>query len=362
MGVGITVTLMRRGARGGKKRVRWRYWLKWQDADGWHEKAVRTKNKKHAEQIREWWEDVVNERGPKGEAIRWKAFEEEYLEAYKADHARASHHEAKGALKRFREVYGPKFLSDVTPRMVERFKVARFREVAGRTVAKDLRTLHAAFAWAVTPMGYLAANPAEGVTVGRLSKPEPEVYSPEQTAALLRIASERAAWVEASVRLGAIWGLRAGELAHLELADVDLTARRVRIRPKKAWAPKNPRRPRIVPVDDHTGGLLQELGHGGGYLLRAPGAGETKYLRGLRDAVREIAKEAGVPVLPKVLHGLRATAYTAMRNRGVPQHVINAVVGHTTAAVGDYYDGTTPDQAAGIALDLVGALWAPPEG
>jgi hypothetical protein len=38
----------------------------------------------------------------------------------------------------------------------------------------------------------------------------------------------------------------------------------------------------------------------------------------------------------------------------VPQHVINLVIGHTTAAVGDaYYDATTLEEAARAAAEIM---------
>jgi len=286
------------------------------------------------------------------EPISWDRFQADYLEAKGVELARATVIEARSVLKRFAEVMAPQHLAEVDRPMVERFKARRLRTCADATVRKDVRTLRAAFAWAVD-IGHLETNPAKGIRFGRRITKTPEALGLEETDRLLEAAAKRPVWVQASVRLAARWGLRCGELAHLERADVDFRHRLVHVQPKEGWVPKAGRA-RTVPLDEETAGLLQELSHRDVPLLWGPPAepftstdGTHGYERMLRDELRGLYDALGVPQPAKPVHALRATAETNMRRRGVPAHIRLKIIGHTTAGVGDrHYDGSTPEEVA----------------
>jgi integrase len=294
------------------------------------------------------------------EPLTWQRFVDDYLEAKRPELARASIREARNALKQFREAVAPTYLADADRAMVEKFKAKRLADCADATVRKDVRTLRAAFAWAVE-MGHLETNPAEGVRFGRRTKKvRPEVLSLEDTDRLIAAVDKRPTWLQASVRLAARWGLRCGELAALERADVDFRHRLVHIQPKETWTPKGGWA-RAVPLDEDTAGLLHELSHRDGPLLWGPpddpfnsADGDRGYKRKLRDALRHLYAALGIPQPRKPVHMLRATAETNMRRRGVPAHIRLRIIGHTATAVGDrHYDGSTPEEVARQAAEYM---------
>ncbi len=223
---------------------------------------------------------------------------------------------------------------------------------------KEIGTLRAAFGWAIRMKRVAGPNPFSDVRFGRREKPQVDAYTLDETERLLEATAKAPVWVQASVHLAARWGLRSGELASLVMADVDFPRRLVHVRPKEDWVPKSGSA-RIVPLDDDTAGLLQELSHRDGPLLWGPIEkpltaidGDAGFKVLLRAEVRKICHVAGLRVLKKPIHGLRATAFTNARRRHMDPHVIRAIFGHTTDEVGDnHYDATSLEEAARTAGD-----------
>ena len=121
---------------------------------------------------------------------------------------------------------GTERLEDVTPEMLERWKVTL--TVSNRTVAKYLVILHGIFRRAMKVWG-LPRNPAASVERPRFRVSDDlEAFSPEEVWALVRAAgSERDACLFLTA---AFTGLRMGELLALEWRDVDFTGEAIRVR------------------------------------------------------------------------------------------------------------------------------------
>jgi len=294
-------------------------------------------------------------------ALTWQAFTAKYLEA-KADLARATVREIRSVLGLYTADQHPVLLADVTRGTVEEYRIHRLKSCASFTVRKELGTLSTAFSWAVG-LGHLASNPAGGVKVGRLLKADTEAFTLTETETFLALLAKWPTWVQASLRLAVRWGLRCGELAALERADVDFRDRlvhvRIKVRAKNAWNPKS-RRSRVVPLDEETAGILQELSHRDDPILWGPPSAPLKSADGKGGFKRTLRKEANaiyarMSLAPaKPLHFLRATALTNMRRRGVPAWIIRQIMGHTTDRIGDeHYDGIKGPEAAHTAAELM---------
>ena len=290
-------------------------------------------------------------------AADWQTFVTGYLEAMGVELAPASVREARAALRRFGEMISPRMAVDVTIETAERFKARRLGVVASATVRKELRTLRAAFAWAVR-CRIVPENPFGNVQVARRREaPLPQVLSSDETGRFLAGLKTRSTWAQAALRLAVRWGVRAGELAKIERGDVDFRGRVVHIRVKRDWAPKAGRG-RAVPLDEETAGLLQELSHRSIPILWGPldqpfTSGEARggFVRALRVEARAVYATIGLGrAVAKPLHILRATALTRMRQAGVPPWIIRQIIGHTSDAVGDaHYDGTSLEEACRLA-------------
>jgi integrase len=137
--------------------------------------------------------------------------------------------------------------------------------------------------------------------------------------------------------------MRGGEIKHLRLRDVDLTARQLNIRRSKTDAGV-----RMIPLNTNAQWALAQL------VQRAAKLGASKpehYLlpRRLRDATydpaqpqltwrtawRKLTRAAGLPGLR--FHDLRHTAVTKLGEAGVAEATMKAIVGHLSVRMLEHY-------------------------
>jgi integrase len=247
-----------------------------------------------AERHRELWQAELNGLLAGDERpMLWADFLEAYLSAKGVELAKASVRSARHILEDFAQVCRPRYLCDIDHPMADRYKVHRLAIRATDTVRKEIRTLQAAFSWALE-LGHVQTNPFKGIRFGRRHKKDIDAYTLEETGRLLAEAAKAPVWVQASILLSVRWGLRIDELASLERREIDFRERLVRVRSTDEWAPKSGRG-RVVPLDEETAGLLQELSHREGPILWGPAdqrftsADGTKgYKRLVRQAVAEV--------------------------------------------------------------------------
>ncbi|CAG7640348.1 tyrosine-type recombinase/integrase [Rhodococcus opacus] len=165
-------------------------------------------------------------------------------------------------------------------------------------------------------------------SVLRLREPRrlPRSLNRRETADLL---SSLRTWRDRSLAgLMLLSGLRSGELLTLDVSDVDIGARWIRVLGKGA-------KERRVPLDVEVAGLIQT------YLLterpessstrlflvaKGPNRGQPLTAAGLRTIFRYHRLKAGVPAGHP--HALRHTFGTAMAEAGVDLEVMQALLGH----------------------------------
>ena len=163
----------------------------------------------------------------------------------------------------------------------------------------------------------------------RLREPRrlPRALNRRETADLV---SSLRTWRDRSLAgLMLLSGLRSGELLSLDVTDVDIGARWVRVMGKGA-------KERRVPLDVEVAGLIQT------YLLterpeststrlflvaKGPNRGQPLTAAGLRTIFRYHRLKSGVPAGHP--HALRHTFGTAMAEAGVDLAVMQALLGHT---------------------------------
>ncbi len=347
-----------------------RPWLLW-----WHDppggQGVKTRIigpmcERLAERHREAWQAGLNglpfDDVDGQQRARWADFCDGYLGTAAVDLAPASVAVARQTLKRFADLMRPRFLCDVGAEMLEAYRVRRLQDVGQETARKDLRTLRAAFAWGCR-QGWLDGNPCDGIRFARRDRSDPTAMTLEQTARFLEHLKERPTWVQASLRLAALWGPRAGELAGVLRDDVDFAGGTLRI-PATADRTTKTRRGKSVPLDAETAGLLQELSHRDGPILWGPREAPHTSERGFRDALgaeaRAIFKAMGVrDGDEQPLQFLRRTAETNMRRRGVPDWQIGRILGHGTRVGEQWYNGIGDDELARQVEHLMRTTGAP---
>lgn len=203
---------------------------------------------------------------------------------------------------------------------------------------------------------HLPANPADGIDLPRLPETEQRYLTHDQ---LHRVAVA-SGHLRTLVFLLGYCGLRFGEAAALQVADVDVAARRIRVRRSVTYVrktglvegPTKNHSSRTVPVPEFVARLLAtEIGdsdgsvlvftsaRGGGYLT----LGQARYT--FQKAAAAVDGCAGVR-----LHDLRHTCASLAISAGANVKVVQRLLGHKTAVLTlDRYGHLFPDDLDAVA-------------
>lgn len=189
----------------------------------------------------------------------------------------------------------------------------------------------------------------------------PSVLSKDQITAILQSTAkdQTAKGLRdcAILQLLAVYGLRAGEIAHLKLSDVDWHAETLSIHHSKTGAHT------LLPLLDQAGdALFQYLRHGRpkaaavrDVFVRIRAPYESLSSTGIYSAVRSRMEAAGVtPVGKRGPHLFRHARAVSMLRASIPRKVIGDVLGHrSTEATIPYLKLATEDLRS-VSLDVPG--------
>jgi integrase len=203
---------------------------------------------------------------------------------------------------------------------------------------------------------HLPANPADGVELPRLPEAEQRYLTHEQ---LHRVAVASGRLRTLVLVLG-YCGLRFGEAAALKVGDVDVSARRIRVRRSVTYVrktglvegPTKNHSSRTVPVPEFVARLLEteiagrsgdalvfESARGGGYLT----LGQARYM--FTKATAAVEGCEGVR-----LHDLRHTCASLALSAGANVKVVQRLLGHKAAVLTlDRYGHLLPDDLDAVA-------------
>jgi integrase len=239
-------------------------------------------------------------------------------------------------------------------RLVER-KLAE--GLSAQSVGNIVRLLSTFFS-DVIEQGHARTNPAKSLpkSTRRLFR---STHDPRQTAFIerqgdiARIYSKLAEPFATMFAVGALAGLRPGEIIGLEWGDVDLGAGRMLVQRQVRHGKVGPTKsgkPRLVPIIAPLSKILAEwrLGTGGEGLLfkpLTPWRSRSKFVKDstMRDALRGAFEACGLPAT--------WTWYTVSRHTYASQHVMGGgslatlrdILGHSSVVVTERYAHLRPD-------------------
>lgn len=194
------------------------------------------------------------------------------------------------------------------------------RGLASRTIRASIQTLgqllHSAEA-----DGHVSQNVARLVKMPRLETRPARTFTTEQAAKI--VSAGHGDELASLYAVGVCTGLRRGELLALTWADVDLKAHSLRVDRSKTRAGI-----RKIPLSEATLGILRSL-------ERSPGPIWAYHPSTVSHDFRDFCARLDLPGWN--LHSLRHTAATVMREQGVPEDVIQWILGHTKTAQTRHY-------------------------
>ena len=222
--------------------------------------------------------------------------------------------------------------------------------LARATLARRGAAVRAFYAWATT-QGLLAADPAVRLVSAQPGTTLPTALGLDQATRLVDTARDDALgedpvalrdWV--CLEMLYATGARVAELVGLDIDDVDLGTRLVRVLGKGA-------KERVVPFGLPAARAVDAWLRCGRPALATPASGPALLLgsrggridqRQVRTAVHRAAARAGVDDLAP--HGLRHTAATHLVNGGSDLRSVQEILGHASLATTQRYTHVTADR------------------
>ena len=224
--------------------------------------------------------------------------------------------------------------SDVLGDALDEFVRARLTYVKPQSVNGTLRTLRAALNYAVETRA-LPRDAFGTVKEVREERKLPTYLNDDDLTRLLGCAADTSTDTYLACYLAAFAGLRAAEIMHLRVADVDLDAGVLHVRPWGGWSPKN-HQERAVPINDRLREALREE------VLRLIQRLRHLVVEASRVNVPHAFTLAGLndPEKKPGLHMLRRTFATRMLQKGVDLETVRQLMGHADITTTQRYLGS----------------------
>lgn len=238
------------------------------------------------------------------------------------------------ALKQFADLYGRRPVANLSRRDVERW-LEHYGHLAAGTRRNRFSMLRCWFDW-LADRGHIKRSPVYGMKAPRKPRSVPRALSYESVQAALAAAPDQRGRMICVLMVQQ--GLRAMEVAGLEVGDLDLRERTMRVVGKGGHE-------RILPITNETMvEMLRYLGMfpaNGGPLIRSYKF-PTQALRPatVGDLCRAMLYEAGVKHRPRDGvngHAFRHTALTDMLRNGAHVRDVQAAAGHVSLATTETY-------------------------
>jgi len=271
-------------------------------------------------------------------------FEREYLERGRhdlelADNTLTLHQCAFASL---RSVVGNPFIDKVSAEDVRKWKRALIaRKRTRTTVAIYHRMLKAAFSRAVK-WKMIKENPFTQVEIsGRKAEIKPQKSMDiEEVRLLLQVIQDQR--FKRFVQFVLYTGCRRNEILYLKREDLDLDQRILYVQVSKT------RRRLALPINKALFRVIQEMLQNNempdsGYIFRSESPRRGKHStapwhpHSVTHWFKQCVRKAGLPDHYS-LHSCRHTYTTHLRSKGVPQDVIQRLLGHTSVRTTDIYD------------------------
>ncbi|MBI4237084.1 MAG: tyrosine recombinase XerC [Deltaproteobacteria bacterium] len=214
------------------------------------------------------------------------------------------------------------------------------------SVARKLASLRSFFAFWVR-QGALTANPAKEVATPKIPKRLPRFLSIDETEQLLKMPSGTdllSIRDKAAMELIYAAGLRVSELVGLNIADVDVAEKRIRVLGKG-------KKERILPVGNQALKALDlYLGQRSSVVAKASEKalfvnrrGGRLTTRSVERMIRKYLRDANInkPVTP---HVLRHTFATHLLNQGADLRGIQELLGHASLSTTQKYTHISIDK------------------
>ena len=158
--------------------------------------------------------------------ILFSKYAEQYLAYSKTNKSWSTYNrQDRISIARLKSYFKDKYIYEITPQMIEKYKAKRLENVKPATVNRELACLKHMFTMAIK-WGYAKTNPAKEVKLLKEPPGRLRYLKPEEVKALLASCADH---IRPVVVTALNTGMRKGELRELKWADVDFKNQKITV-------------------------------------------------------------------------------------------------------------------------------------
>jgi len=276
--------------------------------------------------------------------IPFEEYAKQYLDFSKANKAWSTYQRRdRHSVANLVSFFKGKYLFELTPEMIEKYKAARLEKVSPASVNRELACLKHMYTKAIE-WGYVKLNPAKGVK--RLKEPPGRLryLNPEEAGRLLEVCSGH---LKPIIVTALNTGMRKSEILSLKWSQVDLKNRKVTVINAKN------NESRVIPINQT---LYQEL-----LALSQNPRGEYVFserngrpFKDTKTAFLSAIKKVGIKDFR--FHDLRHTFGSHLVMQGVDLKTVQQVMGHKDIKMTMRYSHLSPEYVQ-EAMERLDKLW-----
>ncbi len=248
--------------------------------------------------------------------VRFEDFADQYLEGHcKVNHK--AYEKASGSqLKMLKKDFGGKFLDEITPLDIEKYKGERLKKVSPATVNRGLARLKAMYNTAIKWKVFNGPNPVREVRLLKETNHHLRFLEKYQIEKLLAVTEGK---TRAIILVAIHTGMRRAELFNLKWRDVDFRQDNICLLETKSG------KSRIIPMDAEVKNTLISIRkHPQSEYIFYKADGQP--LKDVRSIFELALKKAGIEDFR--FHDLRHTFGSQLAMSGVDMNTIRELMGH----------------------------------
>lgn len=254
---------------------------------------------------------------------------EKYLEWARAN--KRSWKRDEYSLQRLNECFSGKFLTDISPFLIEGYKIRRKDEVSPRTVDIEIACLKRLFTKAIE-WGFAKENPVKKVKLFAVNNARLRFLTEEEIVRLLSACRDN---LKPIVTFAIHTGMRRGEILNLKWSEVDFRVGIINVAVSKNGEGRK------IPMNETVEKTLLELKKNSGFeFLFRNRCDRDKPAKDIRTAFANALKKAGISDFR--FHDLRHTFASHLVMNGVDLKSVQELLGHKTFTMTLRYSHLSP--------------------
>lgn len=286
----------------------------------------------------------------KEQKIKFEDFSDEFIKIYLMPNRRSWEKSELHNIKRLNNFFSGKYLYEITPLLVEKFKIERSKEVSPATTNRALATLKCVFNRAIAWGKFQGVNPVKGIKFLNENNTRLRYLEKEEIVKLLKHCRGHLSPV---VVIALNTGMRKGEILNLKWHDIDFRRGIIYL-----LRTKNNER-REIPMNEAVRiALIKVRKHPDSPYVFCNKKGQPFF--DVRTSFSRAIKKAGITNFR--FHDLRHTFASHLVMSGVDLNTVRELMGHKSLEMTLRYAHLSPDHKK-RAVDILGkqmdTIWTP---